>query len=47
MTDTGALGDPSPATVEGGERAWTAIIDALAARLHTIEEQDRALGRLG
>lgn len=47
MTDTGALGDPTPATVEGGELAWVAIIDAFAERLRLIEEQDRSSGRLG
>ena len=46
MTDTGALGDPTPATVEGGQRAWTAIIEAFAERLRAIQEQDRALDRL-
>jgi creatinine amidohydrolase len=45
ITDTGALGDPGPATVEGGEAAWTAIIAALAEKLRFIEEQDRALAR--
>jgi creatinine amidohydrolase len=46
MTDTGALGDPSPATAEGGERAWETITAAFADRLLLIETQDRALGRL-
>lgn len=46
MTDTGALGDPGPATVAGGEQSWALIIDAFADRLRAIDEQDRALGRL-
>lgn len=46
MTDTGALGDPTPATAEGGAAAWVEIIDRFARRLAMFEEQDRALGRL-
>jgi len=46
ITDTGALGDPSPATVEGGERAWRLITERLADRLRFFDEQDRELGRL-
>lgn len=46
LSDTGALGDPRPATVEGGRRAWALIVDAFAERLRTIDAQDRALGRL-
>jgi creatinine amidohydrolase/Fe(II)-dependent formamide hydrolase-like protein len=46
ITDTGALGDPSPATVEGGEHAWQLIVERLAERLRFFDEQDRALGRL-
>jgi creatinine amidohydrolase/Fe(II)-dependent formamide hydrolase-like protein len=46
MTDTGALGDPTPATAEGGAAAWADIIDRFARRLALFEEQDRALGRL-
>jgi creatinine amidohydrolase len=46
MTDTGALGDPSPATAAGGAAAWAAITAALAGQLKRIEDQDRALGRL-
>lgn len=45
MTDTGALGDPSPATVEGGEAAWELIVERLAARFARFEAQDRELGR--
>ena len=45
ITDTGALGDPTPATVEGGRAAWDAIADLLADRLAFFDEQDRALGR--
>lgn len=46
MTDTGALGDPTPATAEGGAAAWADIIASFAARLARFAEQDRALGRL-
>lgn len=46
LTDTGALGDPSPATAEGGAAIWAASTDALAERLAFFEAQDRALGRL-
>ena len=46
MTDTGALGDPTPATAEGGAAAWAEIIQRFARRLVLCEEQDRALGRL-
>jgi creatinine amidohydrolase len=46
MTDTGALGDPGPATAAGGEQAWTLIIEAFANRLRVIDQQDRALVRL-
>jgi creatinine amidohydrolase len=45
MTDTGALGDPTPATAEGGRAAWDAIADLLAGRLAFFDEQDRELGR--
>lgn len=45
MTDTGALGDPSPATVEGGREAWQRIIDGLANRFAFFEAQDRELER--
>lgn len=46
MTDTGALGDPTPATVEGGRALWADITDAFAEKLRLIEAQDRELGRL-
>jgi creatinine amidohydrolase len=46
MSDTGALGDPTPATAEGGRAAWAALIDAFARRIAFFAEQDRALGRL-
>jgi creatinine amidohydrolase len=46
LTDTGALGDPGPATAEGGAAIWAATTSALARRLAFFAEQDRALGRL-
>jgi creatinine amidohydrolase/Fe(II)-dependent formamide hydrolase-like protein len=46
MTDTGALGDPGPATAEGGAAAWELLAARFAERLKLIEEQDRALGRM-
>jgi creatinine amidohydrolase len=46
MTDTGALGDPGPATSEGGAAAWQLLAERFAERLKLIDEQDRALGRL-
>ena len=45
MSDTGALGDPTPATVAGGRALWAEVTDAFAARLRTITEQDVLLGR--
>jgi len=45
-TDTGALGDATPATAKGGRALWAEITDAFAARLKATEEQDRQLGRL-
>ncbi len=45
MSSTGALGDPSPATVDGGREAWTQIIAGLAKRFAYFEAQDRELGR--
>ena len=45
MSDTGALGDPTPATVEGGRALWADVTDAFASRLRAIAEQDSALGR--
>jgi creatinine amidohydrolase len=46
MSDTGALGDPSPATAAGGEDAWRAVIDGLAARFMFFAQQDGEMGRL-
>lgn len=46
LTDTGALGDPTPATAEGGAVIWAASTDALARRLAYFAEQDKALGRM-
>lgn len=45
MTDTGALGDPRPATSEDGQRAWALLIERFAERLRTIDQQDRQFGR--
>lgn len=42
--EANTLGDPSPATVEGGEATWEAIAERLAARLARFEAQDRELG---
>jgi creatinine amidohydrolase len=46
MTSTGALGDPRPATVEGGRAIWEVITTAFAAKLRDLEEQDARLDRL-
>ncbi len=46
MSNTGALGDPRPATVAGGRAIWQEIIEAFADRLRLLEEQDRELDRL-
>jgi creatinine amidohydrolase/Fe(II)-dependent formamide hydrolase-like protein len=46
MSSTGALGDPRPATVEGGRAIWREITDGFAERLRDLEEQDRRLNRL-
>ncbi len=46
MSSTGALGDPSPATVEGGRAIWQETTDVFAERLGDLEAQDRQLGRL-
>ena len=46
VTDTGALGDPSPATAEGGRALWEDMTDAFAAKLKSLEDQDRELGRM-
>lgn len=41
MTDTGALGDPTPATASGGTQAWAAVVAAFASRLRDLDAQDR------
>jgi creatinine amidohydrolase len=46
MTSTGALGDPRPATVEGGRAIWEEITSAFAAKLRDLEAQDAQLNRL-
>ncbi len=46
MSSTGALGDPRPATREGGRAIWREITDRFAERLRDLEEQDRQLDRL-
>lgn len=46
MTDTGALGDPSPATAEGGRAFWDDAISAFAERLKYIEELDKDMNRI-
>ncbi len=46
MSSTGALGDPRPATAEGGQGIWREITDRFAERLRDLEEQDRQLDRL-
>jgi creatinine amidohydrolase len=46
MTSTGALGDPRPATVEGGRAIWEEITTAFADKLRVLEEQDAQLQRL-
>ena len=45
MSSTGALGDPTPASVAGGRAAWNDVTDAFAERLRLIAEQDAALNR--
>lgn len=45
VTSTGGLGDPSPATAEGGRALWTDMIDAFARKLKYLEDQDRELNR--
>ena len=45
VTDTGALGDASPATAEGGRALWNELSDAFAETLHALDEQDRRLQR--
>ena len=46
MSSTGALGDPRPATAEGGRAIWEEIITAFATTLRELEEQDELLNRL-
>lgn len=46
VSDTGGLGDPSPATVEGGRALWADRIEAFAKKLKYLQDQDRELGRL-
>jgi len=46
MTSTGALGDPRPATVEGGRAIWEEITSAFAEKLRDLEGQDAQLNRL-
>lgn len=46
VTDTGALGDATPATAEGGRALWAEMIDAFARKLQFLDEQDRQLQRL-
>ena len=46
MSSTGALGDPRPATVEGGRAIWDEITTAFAEKLRDLEEQDAQLNRL-
>lgn len=46
VTDTGGLGNPAPATAEGGRAMWEEMTDAFAAKLKLLEEQDRRLNRL-
>lgn len=40
VTDTGGLGDPTPATVEGGRALWEDITDAFALQLKHLDELD-------
>lgn len=46
VTDTGGLGDPTPATAEGGRAIWEEMTDAFATKLKSLEDQDRQLNRL-
>jgi creatinine amidohydrolase len=46
-TSTGALGDPSDASAQAGERLWADLIASFADRLKVVADQDRALGRMG
>lgn len=45
VTSTGGLGDPSPATAEGGRALWADMIEAFAKKLKYLEDQDRELKR--
>ncbi len=38
LTDTGAIGDPTKATVEKGEKLWESGIDILAERIALVKE---------
>jgi creatinine amidohydrolase len=44
LTDTGALGDPRPATATAGKAAWAAIVARFAERLQQITEPNGAAG---
>jgi creatinine amidohydrolase len=46
ISSTGALSDPTAATVEGGRNLWRDIIERFADQLGRIEAQDRRLLRL-
>jgi creatinine amidohydrolase len=45
ISDSGALGDPRPATAAGGAIAWGTLIADFARRLAFFDAQDRELGR--
>jgi len=47
VSNTGALGDPTPATEEIGATLWNELIDRFAEYLTWLEDYDRKLGRLG
>jgi creatinine amidohydrolase len=46
VSDTGALGDATLATAEGGRALWREIGEAFALKLKYLNDQDRQLGRL-
>ncbi len=46
VSSTGGLGDPTPATVEGGRALWADMIESFAKKLKYLEDQDRELMRL-
>ena len=46
VSNTGALGDPTPATEEIGATLWSELIDRFAEYLTWLEDYDRKLGRL-